>query len=324
MKAYDIDNKELVLKDFPDPTIGKNEVLIDVRAAGINRPDIFQRMGHYPPPAGVTEIPGLEVSGNVFKSNHPAWKNGDWVCALIPGGGYAEKAKAHGDHCLPIPEGLTFTESASLPETYFTVWNNLFYRNNFQSGQTILIHGGASGIGTSAIQIVRAMGGIPYVTAGTSEKCAACLDLGAEAAIHYKQEKFDERIQDLTNGFGVDLILDMVGGNYFEKNIKSLAEEGTHISIAHLEGSKGTVPIRTIMMKRLKVTGSTLRARPDNEKADIARSLKAHIWPALESKDITPVIFERVPFENAMKAHKIIEKGNHIGKIVLTRDPENQ
>lgn len=318
MKAFEIENERLALCERPVPECEDAHVLIETKAAGVNRPDIFQRKGHYPPPPGVTDIPGLEVAGIVRESRHPNWNGGDRVCALVPGGGYAELVSANGDHCLPVPKNMSFEKASAIPETFFTVWNNLYYRNTVKPGSTVLIHGGSSGIGTAAIQIVHVMGAVPYITAGNAEKCEACLSIGAQEAINYKEEDFVERIQDITDGRGVDVVLDMVGGEYIERNLSCLAAEGLHISIAHLQGAKGTYPVRDVMLKRLTLTGSTLRARPAKEKADIAAGLKENIWPKLESGDITPVIDRVFPFEDAMKAHATLEKGDHIGKIVLT------
>lgn len=318
MEALEIKNKRLVKTTLPKPAPSDEEVLIKVCSAGINRPDILQRQGLYPPPKGASDIPGLEVAGEIVESRHPAWAKGDLVCALLAGGGYAEYAVANGDLCLPVPSGLSCNEAASLPETYFTVWNNLFYLNEMRADQTILIHGGSSGIGVAAIQIVKAMGGIPYCTARNTEKCNKCIELGAEAAINYEEEDFVSRIKDLTYGKGVDYVLDMVGGDYLDRNIDCLSEGGVHISIAFLGGAKSSITLPKIMKKRCWLTGSTLRDRPHDEKSQIGRDLKKFIWPKLESGEIKPVIDSVFDFGDSMSAHKKMENSTHIGKIVLT------
>ncbi len=295
----------------PDPSVG--EVLIKVHAAGVNRPDILQRLGKYPPPPGISDIPGLEVAGEIVESKSPDWKPGDKVCALLAGGGYAEYAVAPAGQCLPVPKGLDMVEAAALPETFFTVWNNVFVRGKLKEGEKILIHGGASGIGTTAIQMAKAFGATVFVTAGTDEKCAACLRLGANAAINYKTGDFVALIGENK----IDLVLDMIGGSYIPRNMKVLALDGCHVSIAVQGGSKTEIDLVTMMQKRLILTGSTLRPRPVAEKAELARGLREHVWPLIEAGKIKPVIFKTFPLEQAAQAHAALEKGDHFGKIVL-------
>ncbi len=311
MKAVEIRGKELFVTERSVPIAGPDEVLIRVRAAGVNRPDILQRLGHYPPPRGASDIPGLEVSGTDEKT-------GEEVCALLPGGGYAEYAVAHKSLCLPVPKGLDMTEAAALPECVFTVWNNLFTIGNLRPGETVLVHGGASGIGTTAIQMIRAFGGRAIVTAGSEDKCAACRKLGAGLAVNYKTGDFVEAVRDHTGGKGVDIVLDMVGGDYVPRNIECLAEGGRHVSIAFLNGAKSEIPIPAIMQKRLTLTGSTLRTQPVEEKAKLAAAIRANVWPKIMSGDIRPLIFRTFSLDEAMEAHKALDKGDHIGKIVLT------
>lgn len=301
----------LTERSQPEPQEG--EILVRVQAAGINRPDLLQRQGHYPPPPGVTDIPGLEAAGTVIESRSSLWKEGDKVCVLLAGGGYAEYVTAPAGQCLPVPENLSMTEAAALPETVFTVWNNVFERGRLQKDEVLLVHGGASGIGTMAIQMARTHGAKVIVTAGSDEKCAACLKLGADVAINYKTRDFAEELADTP----VDVVLDMVGGDYMAKNLSLLAENGRHISIAFLRGAKAEIDIRTIMQKRLTLTGSTLRPRPAEEKAALCAAIKKQVWPHVEKGRIKPVIFRTFPFADAVKAHETLEKGDHIGKIVL-------
>lgn len=303
----------LTATERPVPEPEKGEVLIRVHAAGINRPDILQRQGHYPPPEGASDIPGLEVAGIIVQSRSPLWKKGDRVCALLSGGGYAEYAAAPAGQCLPIPENLSMTEAAALPETIFTVWNNVFERGRLQKGEILLVHGGTSGIGTTAIQMARAHGAKVIVTAGSDEKCAACLELGADVAINYKTQDFAAELA----GTPVDVVLDMVGGDYVPKNLSLLREGGRHVSIAFLRGPKAEIDIRTVMQKRLTLTGSTLRPRPVEEKAALCNTIKKQVWPLVETGEIRPVIFRTFPLAEAVKAHEAMEKGDHIGKIVL-------
>lgn len=304
----------------PLPAPGPEEVLIRVAAAGVNRPDVMQRKGLYPPPPGASDIPGLEVAGEVVAaaSGVAEWKPGDHVCALLTGGGYAEYCLAHHLLCLPVPRGLSFTEAASLPETFFTVWSNLFDRARLQPSETLLVHGGASGIGVAAIQMARAWGATVYATAGTADKCRFCEGLGAKAAINYREEDFVERIRQLTDDRGVDVILDMVGGDYLQRNLDSLAPDGRLVQIAVQQGPKTAINLLPILLKRLTLTGSTLRPRPVSFKAAIADKLRDKVWPALESGMIRPVLFRTFPLEQAADAHRLMEKSGHRGKIVLS------
>lgn len=304
----------------PTPTPADGEVLIQVAAAGVNRPDVAQRQGRYPPPPGASDIPGLEVSGTIVAlgASVTQWRAGDQVCALVSGGGYAEYCAAPAGQCLPVPRGLSLAEAASLPETFFTVWVNVFDRGRLAPGETLLVQGGSSGIGVAAIQIAKALGHRVFVTAGSPEKCAACERLGADRAINYKTEDFVEVIDRETSGRGVDVILDMVGGDYLARELKCLAEEGRISLIASLGGAKGTVFIPELTRKRLTVTGSTLRPRPVEYKAAVARSLRERVWPLIEAGRIKPVIHACFPLDEAAQAHALMESGTHIGKIVLT------
>ena len=302
------------------PAPGPGEVLIRVMAAGVNRPDVLQRLGKYPVPPGASDLPGLEVAGTIAGIGPGAtqWNQGDRVCALTPGGGYAEHCIAPASNCLPVPKGLDFVQAASLPETYFTVWSNVFDRGALKPGETFLVQGGSSGIGVAAIQIVHALGHRVFATAGTPEKCAACVALGAERAINYKTEDFVEVVKSLTGGKGVDVILDMVAGDYVPREMKALADDGRLVLIALLGGSKATVDFNEVLRRRLVLTGSTLRPRPVEFKAAIARALREKVWPLLESGTIKPVIHATFPLAEAAKAHAMMETGEHIGKIVLT------
>ena len=302
------------------PAPQRGEVLVKVAAAGVNRPDVLQRMGRYPVPPGASDLPGLEVAGTVAAVGEGVteWKDGDKVCALTPGGGYAEYCIAPASSCLPIPKGLDFVQAASLPETFFTVWANVFDRAGLKPGETFLVQGGSSGIGVAAIQMVSAMGSRVFATAGSAEKCAACEALGAERAINYKTEDFVEVLKELTQGKGVDVILDMVAGEYVARELKALADDGRLAFIATLGGSKATVDILEIMRRRLHVTGSTLRPRSVEYKAGLASALKKNIWPLIEAGKIKPVIHATFPLAEAARAHELMESGTHIGKIVLT------
>lgn len=303
------------------PPIGPNDVLIKVAAAGVNRPDLLQRQGGYPPPPGVTDIPGLEVAGIVVavgENAYPKWHIGDKVCALVSGGGYAEYCAAPAGQCLPIPAGLTPVEAASLPETFFTVWSNLFNRAHLTSGETLLVHGGSSGIGVTAIQIAHAFGVRVLITAGSDEKCAACLSLGAERAINYRKQDFVKEARAMTETRGVDVVLDMVGGDYIARNIETLAPDGRLVFIAFQKGVKSEINFLPIMLKRLTLTGSTLRPRDVAFKSAIARELEAKVWPLIASRAIRPVVHATFPLAEAAEAHRVMEAGNHIGKIVLT------
>ena len=304
----------------PVPVPGEGEVLIRVAAAGVNRPDVAQRQGKYPPPPGASDIPGLEVAGTIaaLGPGVSAWKTGEEVCALVTGGGYAEFCAAPAAQCLPIPRGLSSAEAASLPETFFTVWVNVFDRARLAPGETLLVQGGSSGIGVAAIQIAKALGHKVFATAGNAEKCAACARLGADRAINYKSEDFVEVVLSETGNRGVDVILDMVGGEYVAREIKCLAEEGRLSMIASLGGAKATVFIPELTRKRLTITGSTLRPRPVAVKAAIAKSLGSRVWPLIESGRIRPVVHASFPLDQAEKAHALMESSAHIGKIVLT------
>lgn len=302
------------------PKPGHGEILIRVEAAGVNRPDTIQRMGLYPPPPGAPATPGLEVAGEVVAAGPGVthWRQGDRVCALLGGGGYAEYATVHETHALPIPSGFTAIEAAGLPETFFTVWTNVFERGRLAAGETFLVHGGSSGIGTTAIQLARAFGARVFATAGSAEKCAACRDLGAEAAINYREQDFVAEAKRLTGGRGVDVILDMVGGDYIARNMQAAAQDGRIVSIAFLNGSTAEVNFMPMMLKRLTLTGSTLRPRGIEEKAALARALREKVWPLLDAGRVRPRIDATFPLEEASRAHELMEKSSHIGKIVLT------
>ena len=309
----------LVLATGPVPRPATGEVLIRVAAAGINRPDILQRTGNYPPPPGASPILGLEVSGTVaaLGAEVAGWHEGDAVCALVAGGGYAEYCVAPAPQCLPVPKGVALVDAAGLPETFFTVWTNVFDRGRLAAGESFLVHGGSSGIGTTAIQLARAFGAHVFATAGSPEKCAVCRDLGAERAIDYRQEDFVAILKEATQGRGVDVILDMVGGPYVEKNLRSLALEGRLVQIAFLQGSKVTLDLAHLMMRRQTITGSTLRPRPVAEKAAIARNLRDKVWPLIEAGKVRPVIDRTFPLAEAAAAHRLMESSAHIGKILL-------
>ncbi|MDB5363976.1 MAG: NAD(P)H-quinone oxidoreductase [Rhodospirillales bacterium] len=304
----------------PVPQPGPGEVVIKVAAAGVNRPDVFQRMGDYAPPPGASDLPGLEIAGTVaavgFGAHHI--NVGDPVCALVTGGGYAEYCAAPALQCLPIPAGLSFEEAAAIPETFFTVWTNLVDRAHFAPGKSVLIHGGTSGIGTTAIQLVKMLGGRAFATAGGPEKVQACERLGAERGIDYKTQDFVQVTKDLTGGKGVDIIIDMVGGDYVQRNIQAAAVDGIIVNIAFLHGSRVEVDLNQVMRKRLTLTGSTLRPRSVEEKAVIARDLLTRVWPLLHSGAVKPVMFRTFPLAQAADAHRLMESSAHIGKIVLT------
>lgn len=305
--------------DRPVPEPAEGEVLIAVQAAGVNRPDCIQRQGHYAPPPGVTDIPGLEVAGNIVAvgKNAGQWKTGDTVCALVAGGGYAEFVAAPAVQCLAVPGSLGMTEAAALPETFFTVWANVFDRAGLKPGETLLVHGGSSGIGTAAIQIASKLGSKVMTTAGSEDKCRVCRELGAELAVNYKEEDFVDAAKDFTGGAGVNVILDMVGGDYLARNIKALAPDGRHVSIAFLGGSKAEINFMPVMLKRLTLTGSTLRPLPIERKGEIAKALEETVWPLITSAEITPVIHATFPLQDAADAHELMESSQHIGKIVL-------
>ena len=295
-------------------------MLVKVSAAGINRPDVMQRKGMYPPPPGAPDIPGLEIAGTVVAAGADAGgvSEGDAVCALVAGGGYAEYCVAPAPLCLPIPEGLSHVQAAAIPETFFTVWTNVFDRGQLASGESLLVHGGSSGIGTTAIQLAKAFGSVVYVTAGSEEKCQACRDLGADAAINYREEDFVARVTELTNERGVDVILDMVGGDYLPRNLQSLAVEGRIVQIALQRGPKVEMNLLPIMLKRLTLTGSTLRPRTVAQKAMIAHSLREKVWPLLESGQVRPIVHATFPLAEASEAYRLMESSQHIGKIVLS------
>ncbi len=304
----------------PVPTPGPGQILIRLHAAGVNRPDALQRAGAYAPPPGASDLPGLEGAGIVAATGPGVtrWHEGQAVCALLPGGGYAEYAVTHQDHALRLPEGMDMTRAAALCETYFTVWSNVFMRGGLRAGETFLVHGGSSGIGTTAIQLARAKGVRVFTTAGSDEKCATCRDLGAELAINYREADFVEVVRNATDGRGVDLILDMVGGDYIPRNIRALANDGRLIMIAFLGGPKAELNFAQIMARRLTVTGSTLRPQSDLAKARIAEQLRSEVWPLLDAGTIAPVMDSTFPLEQATAAHERLESAGHIGKIVLS------
>jgi len=310
---------QMRVSDMPTPEPKADEVLIRVFAAGVNRPDIMQRQGLYPPPQDASSVLGLEVAGEVVACGETVnqWRTGDKVCALVNGGGYAEYALAPQAQCLPIPSCLTFVEAAALPETFFTVWHNLWQRACLQAGETLLIHGGSSGIGTTAIQMAVALGVKVFVTAGNDEKCKSCEKLGATKAINYRTQDFVAEIKRLTDGYGVDVILDMVGGDYIQRNLSAAALEGRIVNIAYLNGSKTGMDFMPLMLKRLTLTGSTLRAQSAVVKQSIAQDLKTHIWPLLEKQMVKPVVAGTFPFAEVSKAHRLMESSEHIGKIIL-------
>ena len=315
----------LRLAERPAPVAGAGEVLIRVSASGINRPDVLQRTGNYPVPPGASDIPGLEAAGIVVSGDQAAmaaagFKVGDRVCALVAGGGYAELCVAPVGQCLPVPKGFTDIEAASLPETFFTVWSNVFERANLVKGETLLIQGGSSGIGVTAIQIAKAMGSTVIVTAGSDEKCAACLALGADHAINYKATDFAEEVKKLTAAKGVNVILDMVAGSYVAREIECMAEDGRLVIIAVQGGIKAEFNAGLVLRKRLTITGSTLRPRSIEFKTAIAKALKEKVWPLLESGAIKPVIHSTFFAADAPNAHTLMESNQHIGKIVLTWD----
>ena len=310
----------LQIADRPLPAYAKNEVVVKVLAAGVNRPDVSQRKGHYPAPAWTSaDIPGLEIAGIIeaIGSEVSRWKVGDKICALVSGGGYAEYCSVPEGQCLPIPGKLNYIEAASLPETFFTVWSNVFDRGNLRAGESLLVHGGSSGIGVAAIQMAQAFGASVFVTAGTDEKCRFCESIGAIRAINYKTEDFEEVIQRLTEGNGVNVILDMIGGDYTPKNIRSLANDGRLVMINTMKGKDTSVDLSLVMRKRLSISGSTLRNRDTAFKSDIARNLEQFIWPFLASGQIKPVVHAVFPAIAAADAHSLMESSKHIGKIVL-------
>lgn len=324
MKAVEISQpggpEVLVLVDRPIPEPKAGEVLIKVSAAGINRPDVFQRKGNYPAPPGASDLPGLEVVGEIVGGDAAAGglSIGDKVCALLAGGGYAEYCVAPAQQCLPVPKGLSDVEAAGLPETYYTVWSNVFDRGRLSIGESLLVHGGASGIGTTAIQLARAMGHEVYATVGSDERVRAVEDLGATLGINYRTQDYVEEVKKATGGKGVDVVLDMVAGEYINRNLNCLADDGRVVIIALLGGAKATIDCNQVLRRRLTITGSTLRPRPVAFKAEIARSLKQHVWPLLEAGKIRPIVHATFPLAQACDAHAMMEAGEQIGKIVLT------
>jgi len=313
----------LQLIERADPVAGVGECLIRVQAYGINRPDVLQRKGAYPPPAGASDLPGLEIAGTIESGDAQALaaaglKVGDAVCALVAGGGYAELCVAPVVQCLPVPKGWSMAEAASLPETFFTVWSNVFERARLQPGESLLVHGGSSGIGVTAIQIAKALGSTVLVTVGTADKAKACLALGADVAINYREQDFVEAVKAATGGRGVDVILDMVAGSYVARNVQCLADDGRAVIIAVQGGVKAEFDAGQVLRRRLTITGSTLRPRSVAFKAGIARALRERVWPLLESRAIAPVIFRQLPASEAAAAHALMESGEHVGKIVLS------
>jgi NADPH2:quinone reductase len=304
----------------PVPQPGEGEVLVKVAAAGVNRPDVLQRMGHYPPPKGVTDIPGLELAGEIVAlgSGVKRWKVGDKVTALVAGGGYAEYCVVPEPQALPVPAGFSMTEAAAMPETFFTVWHNVFERGALKSGESILIHGGSSGIGTVAIMLAKAFGARVFTTAGSAEKCDACKKLGADVAINYKTEDFVAVVKAATDNAGVNVILDMVGGDYVDRNYQCAAVDGRIVQIAFLNSPKATVDFRPMLQKRLTHTGSGLRPRSVADKGKMARAMEDKVWPLLNAGKVRPVIDSTFPLAEAAKAHARMESSQHIGKIVLT------
>jgi NADPH2:quinone reductase len=305
-------------RPIPSPSI--DQVLIKVAAAGVNRPDVMQRKGLYPPPPDASDIPGLEIAGTIVAlgKNISHLKHGDNVCALVTGGGYAEYCLASGNLCLPIPDGLSFIQAAALPETFFTVWSNVFDRAHLLPGETLLVHGGSSGIGTTAIQLAKAFNAHVIVTAGSDAKCEFCRQLGADAAINYKKQDFVEEINKLTGDNGVEVILDMIGGDYFPRNIRCMADDARLVQIALQNSSKSEINLLPILLKRLTLTGSTLRARDEAFKAEIAKKLLKNVWPLLSTGEIKPIIHSTFALNDAAKAHELMESSQHIGKIILT------
>ncbi|WP_404439141.1 NAD(P)H-quinone oxidoreductase [Stutzerimonas chloritidismutans] len=314
----------LRLAEGPVPQPGPHDVLVRVAYAGINRPDVFQRSGSYPPPPDASPLLGLEIAGEIVAlgAEVSGWKVGDQVCALTPGGGYAEYCVAPAEHCLPVPAGFSLLEAAALPETYFTVWSNVFDRAHLKAGETFLVHGGSSGIGLTAIQLAKQFGATVFTTVGNREKIEACQRAGADRVINYHEEDFVEVVAQATEGNGVDVILDMVGGDYIPRNVKSLAVEGRLVQIAFLKGARVELDAAPIMRKRLTFTGSTLRPRSRADKADIAKALQANVWPLLEQGLCRPVIHATFPLADAAEAHRLMESSQHIGKIMLEVAPK--
>lgn len=304
----------------PVPRPGPGELLVRVAAAGVNRPDVLQRQGNYPPPPGASDLPGLEVAGTVAAVGDgvSGWGLGEPLCALLAGGGYAEYCVVPAPQCLPVPGALSLVEAASLPETFFTVWHNVFERGELQPGELLLVHGGTSGIGVTAIQLAHALGSKVFATAGSPEKCRACERLGADRGIDYRTEDFVAVVKELTHGKGVDVVLDMVGGDYVPRNLEALGADGRHVSIAFLRGAKVTLNLFQVMVRRLTLTGSTLRPRPVAVKGAIAQALHHQVWPLIAHGTVKPVVHATFPLAAAAEAHRLMESSEHIGKIVLT------
>jgi NADPH2:quinone reductase len=323
MYAVEIENAgrngTLKLTQRPTPSMGDDDVLIDVHGAGVNRPDVLQRRGYYPPPPGASDLPGLEVAGVVVAIGKRVsrFACGDRVCALLAGGGYAQYASVHEGHVLPVPTGLSLIEAASLPETVFTVWANMVSRGQCKAGDTVLVHGGTSGIGVTAIQIATALGASVIATAGSKDKAVACETLGAKLGVNYREDDFVSSVLEFTDGRGVDVILDIVGGEYVERNLRAAAVNGRLVSIAFIGGVKGEVDLSLIMKKRLVMTGSTLRSASVEEKAELASQVIRHVWPMIEAHAFRPVVHKCFPLREAQAAHELMESSEHIGKIVL-------
>jgi putative PIG3 family NAD(P)H quinone oxidoreductase len=333
MKAIEIPTpgppEVLRLVDRPDPVPGPGEVLVAVVAAGVNRPDLMQRQGNYPPPKGTTDIPGLEISGRIAAvgpaldgvppgsaHGHP-WQTGEEVCALVAGGGYAELCVTPGVQCLPVPRSLTLVEAAAVPETFFTVWTNVFDRGRLARGEWLLVHGGTSGIGSTAIQLADALDSIVIATAGTDDKCAAAAKLGARHTINHRTSDFVAMVKDVTMGRGVDVVLDIIGGSYTPRNLECLARDGRLVQVGVMGGATAEISLRTILLKRLTITGSTLRIRTPAEKGAIAAALEQHVWPLLETGRVRPLVDATIPLAEAARAHRQLEAGAVVGKIVL-------
>jgi NADPH2:quinone reductase len=312
--------EQLQLSTRPTPKPGDGEVLVRVEAAGVNRPDVMQRQGRYPPPPGASDLPGMEIAGEIVSlgPNVGGLKVGDKICSLLPGGGYAAYALAAAPLCMPIPQGMSMVEAAAIPETFMTVWTNLFERGRCKAGDTVLVHGGTSGIGTTAIQLASVLGAKVYATAGSEDKARACEKLGAVRGIDYRKEDFVEVIRAATQGYGIDVTLDMVAGSYVPRNIDIAAVEGRIVTISTLGGTKSELNMVPVMMKRLTLTGSTLRARTVAQKAAVADAMRQNVWPLIAAGKVKPVIFKTFPFAEASEAHRLMETSNHIGKIVLT------
>ena len=314
------DADSLIIAEVPDPVAGPGQVLVDVAAAGVNRADVMQRLGHYPPPPGASDYPGLEVSGRIAAVGDGVeqWQVGDEVCALLEGGGYAEKVVVPAEQVLPVPRGIDLVDAAGLPEVAATVWSMVFSAGHLQPGESLLVHGGSSGIGTMAIQLAKAVGAHVAVTAGSREKLDACRELGAEILVDYKEEDFVERVRELTKGHGADVILDNMGAKYLGRNVEVLATNGRLVTIGLMGGRRGELDMGMLLAKRGAVIATSLRSRPATEKAAIVAAVREHVWPLVESGDVRPIIHSRHPLERAADAHREMEASSHIGKILLT------